>query len=271
MKKGQVSCQIGANVLSRLRKEDDTSGEEDRAISETAKPQFIQSTSKSGQATTTEAKGKQGSSNNRGKKKAASYQRGCGGWQDNTARPDRPYCTQGCLLGLIRGHILDTSCPNIQAHQKSVPYYNSNTSNGRYNRYPSHDGPPKSASSRSGGFGAAYGSTASEARKGWQWRIQVAWTVWLGWSSVSPWTTLIWLYIRVAEGTVQPLVPVLRFEASMYKRMENIQGNAIPVYLGSVDLTSTFHLITGAAIVHLMLLSWGGEEAWRSRRGLGWR
>lgn len=49
----------------------------------------------------------------------------------------------------------------------------------------------------------------------------------------------------------------------MYKRMDTIQGKAIPVYLGSTDLTSPFHLTTSAAIVHLMLLSWAGEEAWR--------
>ena len=45
--------------------------------------------------------------------------------------------------------------------------------------------------------------------------------------------------------------------------MENIQGKAIPVYLGSIDLTSAFHLTTRTAIVHLMLLLWAGEEAWQ--------
>lgn len=45
--------------------------------------------------------------------------------------------------------------------------------------------------------------------------------------------------------------------------MNTIQGKAIPVYLGSVDLNSAFHLTTRTAIVHLMLLSWAGEEAWR--------
>ena len=60
-------------------------------------------------------------------------------------------------------------------------------------------------------------------------------------------------------------MPVLEFEANMYKRMNTIQGKAIPVYLGSVDLTSPFHLTTRTAIVHLMLLSWAGEEAWRCK------
>lgn len=49
----------------------------------------------------------------------------------------------------------------------------------------------------------------------------------------------------------------------MYKQMNTLQGKAIPVYLGNVDLTSPFHLTARAAIVHLMLLSWASEEAWR--------
>lgn len=70
-------------------------------------------------------------------------------------------------------------------------------------------------------------------------------------------------YTFVGKGTVEPLVPALEFEAEMYKRMNAIQGKAIPVYLGSVNLTSAFHLTTRTAIVHLIWLSWGGEEAWR--------
>ncbi len=49
----------------------------------------------------------------------------------------------------------------------------------------------------------------------------------------------------------------------LYKRMNTIQGKAIPVYLGSVNLNSAFYLTTRTGIVHLMLLSWAGEEGWR--------
>lgn len=45
--------------------------------------------------------------------------------------------------------------------------------------------------------------------------------------------------------------------------MNGIQGKAVPVYLGSVGLTSAFHLTTRTAIIHLILLLWAGEEAWR--------
>jgi hypothetical protein len=43
--------------------------------------------------------------------------------------------------------------------------------------------------------------------------------------------------------------------------METIQGEAIPIYLGSIDMTRPFYLCSGVTIEHLMLLSWGGEEA----------
>ena len=46
----------------------------------------------------------------------------------------------------------------------------------------------------------------------------------------------------------------------MYKRMEAIQGKAVPVCLGSIDMRRPFYLCSGVLIVHLMLLSWGGEE-----------
>lgn len=47
--------------------------------------------------------------------------------------------------------------------------------------------------------------------------------------------------------------------------MDTLQGRAIPVYLGNVDLTSPFHRTARATIVHLMLLSWAGEEAWQCK------
>ena len=71
------------------------------------------------------------------------------------------------------------------------------------------------------------------------------------------------LSCNLLTGTVEALVPVLHAEANIYKQMDTIKDKAIPIYLGSIDLTSHFHLTTRAAIVHLMLLSLAGEESWR--------
>lgn len=67
-------------------------------------------------------------------------------------------------------------------------------------------------------------------------------------------------YTFIGKGTVQRLIPYLKIEANMYKQMDTIQGKAIPVYIGNVDLKSPLHLTTRLAIVHFMLLSWAGEE-----------
>ena len=251
-------------VLARLPKDDDdsrgTKGNT-RLGGAKSKSGFIQSSSKLGKNTTTETNnGKQGSSNDNGKNKgAATFVLTLKDSQACTGMPDRPYCTQACLLGLIRGHTLDKKCPNVKAHQKKAHYYSRNTPNRTLkrrrhsnNRHAINQpvlarlmdqqlqGPERDYD---GGF-------KSLERSGWAgalFRLEL----------------LSHGYTFVGKGTVQPLVPVLEFEADMYKRMKTIQGKAIPVYLGSVDLAAAFHLTTRTAIVHLMLLSWAGEEAWR--------
>ena len=260
-KKDLARCQKSDNVLARLRKDDDDSGgTKDHNYLGVAKSGFVQSAFKSGQNTITESNGKRGSSNTNGKNKvAANSLQTFGDYQAITAMPDRPYCTQACLLGLMRGYTLDKKCPNVKAHRKRAQYYSRNTTNGtsksrrqRNNRH-AIDQPTlarlidqqlqRPERNFDGGF-------KSLERSGWAgalFRLEL----------------LSHGYTFVGKGTVQPLVPVLEFEANMYKRMNTIQGKAIPVYLGSVDLTSPFHLTTRTAIVHLMLLSWAGEEAWR--------
>lgn len=107
----------------------------------------------------------------------------------------------------------------------------------------------------------AYWSTSSRSGKKSRWWVQIAQTLWLGWSSVSE--LLSHGYAIFGKGTVQPLVPVLEFETDMYKSMNTIQGKAIAVYLGRGNLASALHLTARSTIVHLMLLSWANEEAWR--------
>lgn len=66
-------------------------------------------------------------------------------------------------------------------------------------------------------------------------------------------------YTFVGKGTctVKPLIPALHIEADMYKRMDTIQGKAIPVYLGNIDLKSLFTESPS------LISSWAGEEAWQ--------
>jgi hypothetical protein len=53
----------------------------------------------------------------------------------------------------------------------------------------------------------------------------------------------------------------LLHEGEIYRRIEKIQGAAIPVYLGNIDLLEWYNLDLGVRILHMLLLSWGGEVA----------
>ena len=256
--KDLARCQKSDSVLPRLRKDDDDpSGMGGHTRLGAAKFGFVLLSSKSSLNTTTESNEKGGSSNKGQNRVAVNSLEMLKDYEANRAMPERPYCTQACLLGLIRGHTLDQQCPNIEAHRKGARYYSRISTNGKRrqkgNNRHAIDQPAlarlmeeqlqRPERDYNGGFN-------SLDRSGWAgalFRLEL----------------LSHGYTFVGKGTVEPLVPALKFEAEMYKRMNTIQGKAIPVYLGSVDLTSAFHLTNRTAIVHLILLSWGGEEAWR--------
>lgn len=109
-----------------------SSGTEPRMHLGTAKPRVSQAGFKSAQNTTTESKGGDGSSKTHGQSRtAANSLLMCEYHQANIAIPNRPYCTQACLLGLLRGHVLDQNCPNVQAHRKKGQDYSRITANGK--------------------------------------------------------------------------------------------------------------------------------------------
>ena len=264
-KKDLAPCQKDDSVLPRLRKDDDnTSGMGGQTCLGVARFGFIQLSSKSALNTTTKSNEKRGSSNKGQNRVAVNSLEMFKDYEANRAMPERPYCTQVCLLGLIRGHTLDKQCPNVAAHQKGARYYSRDSTNGKStndkldsrqkdNNRHTIDQPAlarlieeqlqRPERDYDDGF-------KSLDRSGWAGALFCLELLSHG-------------YTFVGKGTVEPLVPAHEFEAEMYKRMNNIQGKAIPVYLGSVDLKSAFDLTTRTAIVHLILLSWGAEKAWR--------
>ena len=67
-------------------------------------------------------------------------------------------------------------------------------------------------------------------------------------------------YTLVGKGTVQAFVEDLRHEGRIYRRLENLQGSVIPVYLGNIDLPKVYYLDVGVRIQHMMMMAWAGEE-----------
>ena len=73
-------------------------------------------------------------------------------------------------------------------------------------------------------------------------------------------------YTLVAKGTVSAFVPDLRHKGRVYRRLERIQGEAMPVCLGNIDLVMLYGLDLDVEIVHMLLMSWAGEVATKARR-----
>lgn len=47
----------------------------------------------------------------------------------------------------------------------------------------------------------------------------------------------------------------------VYRQLDEVQGELIPVFFGNISLVRPFFLDTGVRIVHMLLLSWAGEQA----------
>ena len=56
-------------------------------------------------------------------------------------------------------------------------------------------------------------------------------------------------------------MPDLLHEGKIYRLMSKLQGIAVPVYLGNVNLTEWYYLDAGVRILHMLLMSWGGNFA----------
>ncbi|KAI9783450.1 MAG: hypothetical protein M1816_001374 [Peltula sp. TS41687] len=161
------------------------------------------------------------------------------GSSDGGQQQQRAYCTTQCLLSLVRGLPLDERCPNVEAHRQLGSGRHALDRDGlrqlvEEQLFHDDDDAGFESLDRSGWAGALF-------------RV----------------TLLSHGYTFVGKGTVAPLVRVLRKEAHMYSRLDSIQGTAVPVYLGSVDLARIFWLTCSVPIEHVLLMSWGGEEAWQ--------
>ncbi|KAJ6438070.1 putative HTH-type transcriptional regulator YdfL [Purpureocillium lavendulum] len=153
---------------------------------------------------------------------------------------ERQYCTQACLLGLVRGGALDPRCPNAEYHggRRACAGTPHPISHGTWLRLLSDqlrqtldDGITK---------------LGKHGARGVLFKV----------------TLLLYRYTFVCKGTVQAFIRDLEHEASVYKRLERVQGINVPVFLGSVDLRPlkrTYYYDHRVYIVHMTFLSWGGD------------
>lgn len=142
------------------------------------------------------------------------------------------YCTQHCLHGLLTGGLLDDDCPNIETHPKQDGYHCLDSGifcellRERFSETQNTNCHPLDMrGSRGALFKVRFTSHG---------------------------------YTVVAKCTIKPYISHLLHEVAVYKRLEEIQGIHVLVFLGNIDLPNALRY-KRAEFVHMIFLSWGGE------------
>ncbi|KAJ5584704.1 uncharacterized protein N7459_004504 [Penicillium hispanicum] len=148
----------------------------------------------------------------------------------------RQYCTQKCLLGLVREGELDWKCPNVSEHGIDRHRLNRTTLIRLLNKQLSSDilRPDTKLGCESlhvhGSRGALFKITL--------------------WSHG---------YTFMGKGSPMDFVDGLKHEELVYSRLTPIQGTFVPVLLGSMRLRRPFSYDGIAEIVHLMCVGFAGR------------
>ncbi|KAI4096007.1 MAG: hypothetical protein LQ344_001241, partial [Seirophora lacunosa] len=149
------------------------------------------------------------------------------------------YCTQACLLGMMRQSAIDENCPNAALHprKKSNPTCHL-------------VGPKK--------FPALVQAQLAETLDDHIEDLQI--------SGARGMLFRIRLvshgYVFVGKGTVAVFIRDLQHEGRMYQRLKKLQGIDIPVYLGNIDLVEQQWYDYCLCVCHMMLLSYGGGRVY---------
>ncbi|RCI17317.1 hypothetical protein L249_3238 [Ophiocordyceps polyrhachis-furcata BCC 54312] len=152
---------------------------------------------------------------------------------------EESFCTQACLLGLVRGGALDRRCPNVASHCGSEAYSRKHrVSHAKWLQLLTE----QMRRTLDGGIE----KLGKGGARGVLFKV----------------TLLAYGYTFVCKGTVNAFVPDLEHEAAVYKRLEPVQGVHVPVFLGAVDLRKvgrTYYYDHRVYVIHMTCLSWGGN------------
>jgi hypothetical protein len=151
----------------------------------------------------------------------------------------RQYCTQACLLGLIRKNPLDEACPNVNAHR----------AHGAGNHHALERKSLAKLMLRQLTQDPDNGCKplGKQGTRGTLFKL----------------TLQLYKYTFVAKGTVEAFKAKLEHEGLVYRHLDKAQTELMPaaIYLGNISLIRPYFLDFGVRIVHMLLLSWGGEQA----------
>lgn len=153
----------------------------------------------------------------------------------------KKYCTQACLLGLKRGSSLDEGCPNVASHRVSEGTTHHPIDWETFIRLAGKD----------------LAEDLAKSTHVYCVRLNMSGTTGTLFKLVLP----RYEYIFVGKGTTREYRPNLQHEAFVYEhRLKSLQGEAVPVYLGSIEVDLVIIWSRSSDwLVHMMLLSWSGD------------
>ncbi|QKX63175.1 uncharacterized protein TRUGW13939_10344 [Talaromyces rugulosus] len=152
------------------------------------------------------------------------------------------FCTQRCLLGLQQRDALDNLCPNVHLHRQDQEDNRHCIDTKRLvkllkvqlDQDLDHNCTPFGAC---GSYGAPFKITCAT-----------------------------YGYTVVGKGTTSKLWKEVSSESEIYQVLQKVQGSAVPVFLGTIDLRMTFFLHGAGEIRHMLLMGWGGESIGAEQR-----
>ncbi|KAI9731009.1 MAG: hypothetical protein M1834_005470 [Cirrosporium novae-zelandiae] len=145
------------------------------------------------------------------------------------------YCTQKCLLNLKTRGLLDENCPNVMFHRQKV-----------CDNQHAIDLPElvRLTKQQLGADLDHYCDPLGKSgARGALFKI----------------TLISHGYMFVGKGTRDRFLYDAHREVGAYRRLEKIQGLAVPVCLGGIDLITCYSLAAGVEITYMLLMAWGGE------------
>lgn len=146
----------------------------------------------------------------------------------------RSYCTQVCLLGLVRQLPLDPDCPNIASHgQVGHSTHHAFT-------LPTFTTSVREQLGRS--LVAGVSDLHTHGSRGALFKIEL----------------LSHGYVFVAKACIDLLADSFRNEGRVYQRLADLQGDLIPVYLGNMDMINPWWA-AHYEFRHMLLMSHAGQ------------
>ncbi|RAH52054.1 hypothetical protein BO85DRAFT_464313 [Aspergillus piperis CBS 112811] len=147
-----------------------------------------------------------------------------GGGSKSRQRQSLPFCTQNCLRGLKRRGKLDKNGPNFQLHQENGSTHHRTNTRGLAKLIKAAIDECLDRAEPMGGCGLS----------GAPFKL----------------TCVRYGYTIVGKGTTCYLWP----------QLNPVQGSAVPVYIGKIDLRRMYFLLGAGPIRHMLLMGWGGES-----------